>query len=93
MNREWVPIGAPLLQQDAEFLRDLIHKAGFPARIEHLDVDHLEVINGRGWLVWTPIENEAEALQIRDRNFTGPSRRPQRRWRLTGLISKRRPAA
>jgi hypothetical protein len=92
VNHEWVPVGSPLIQHDAEFLRDLIHQAGFPARIERLE-DQLEVLEGRGWLVWTPIEHEQEALNIRNRNFNGPTRRPTRRWSLTGLFGRGRPAA
>jgi len=83
-----VPIGAPLSQQDAEYLRDLIHAAGFPARAEQMDVDHLEIINGQSWLVWTPAEHEKQALSIRERHFDGPTRRPRRRSRLTGLFRK-----
>jgi hypothetical protein len=93
VNREWVPIGAPLTQQDAEYLRDIFHRAGFPARMEQLDVDHLEVIDGRGWLVWTPHEHEEEALHIREQYFSGPNRRPRRRFRLTGIFRNRHRAA
>lgn len=88
----WVPIGAPVTEQDAHFLRDLIHQAGYPARIERI-TDPLEIKDGRNWRVFARDEHADAAFDIRDRNFTGPSRRPTRRWSLTGILRGRRPAA
>jgi hypothetical protein len=89
VNREWVPIGAPLTQQDAEYLRDIFHRAGFPARVGYADLEPEQIIDGRGWLVWTPIEHEAEATYIREQHFSGPTRRPRKRSRLTGIFRRR----
>ncbi|MCA8915752.1 MAG: hypothetical protein KDB90_10100 [Planctomycetes bacterium] len=88
----WVRIGAPLIEQDAEYLRDLIHANGYPARVERLRNPD-EIVDGRAWCVLTRVEHSDFANGLRDRNFTGPNRRPSKRWSLTGVLRRRRPAA
>lgn len=88
---DWERVGTPLRECDAETLRDLIHQAGYPARLEKL-TDPAEIEEGRGFCVLVRGEDLPCALAIRNRNFDGHTRRPTKRWRLTGLL-RRRPAA
>ncbi|MCC7508989.1 MAG: hypothetical protein IT464_06410 [Planctomycetes bacterium] len=93
MNSQgWSRVGLPLKELDAEFLRDLIHCAGYPARLERLTIP-AEIEHGRDWCTLVRHEDLDVAIAIRDRNFDGPTRRPTKRWRLTGLLRRRKPAA
>ncbi|MCZ7607137.1 MAG: hypothetical protein M5U25_13930 [Planctomycetota bacterium] len=88
----WVRIGAPLTESDAKFLRDLIHQKGAPARVIRLEL----TTDQRCWCVLTRPEDMELALDLLDRNFSGPdnpTRRPTRRWGITNLFKRRRPAA
>lgn len=88
----WVRIGAPLTEADAKFLRDLIHQKGVAARV--IKLAHLT--DARCWCVLTRPEDMELALDLLDRNFSGPdnpTRRPTRRWGITNLFKRRRPAA
>ncbi|MCG3184148.1 MAG: hypothetical protein ICCCNLDF_02260 [Planctomycetes bacterium] len=88
----WVRIGAPLTEADAKFLRDLIHQKGVAARVIKL----AHVTDARCWCVLTRPEDMELALDLHDRNFSGPdnpTRRPTRRWGITNLFKRRRPAA
>lgn len=88
---DWARVGSPLREYDAERLRDLIHQASYPARIERL-TNPSEIEDGRAFCVLVRHDDLPCALAIRNRNFDGPTRRPTKRWRLTGLL-RRKPAA
>lgn len=64
--QDWVRVGAPLVEQDAEFLRKLIEDAGHPAKLKHLrDID-----DGRSVVVLTRRENYPAAKTLRTKHFT-----------------------
>lgn len=76
--QDWVRVGAPLVEQDAEFLRKLIEDAGHPAKLKHLhDID-----DGRSVVVLTRRENYPAAKAIRAKHLTDAAepagKRPQR---------------
>jgi hypothetical protein len=73
--QDWVRVGAPLVEQDAEFLHQLIRDAGHPAKLKHLpDID-----DGRSVVVLVRRENYRAALALRARHYTDPT--PQIRTR------------
>lgn len=63
---DWVRVGAPLIEQDAEFLRTLIEEEGYPAKLDRIrDTD-----NGRSFAVKVERKHLEYAREIRAKNFT-----------------------
>ncbi|MBZ0136915.1 MAG: hypothetical protein K8I27_11135 [Planctomycetes bacterium] len=81
---DWVRVGAPLIEQDAEFLRTLIEEEGYAARLERIrDTD-----NGRSCAVKVERKHLEYAREIRAKCFTdgAVAAKPQNSTRF-GLIS------
>ncbi|MCB9895559.1 MAG: hypothetical protein H6839_14015 [Planctomycetes bacterium] len=62
---DWVRVGAPLVEQDAEFLQKLISDAGLPARLKHLP----DIADGHSVVVLAHRQDHRAALAIREQHF------------------------
>ncbi len=90
-DTDWVRVGAPLLEQDAEFLADQVRAAGFPVDLMRSD-DASELESGKCYFVRVQARHLPLAREIRARNFTErkviaaqASRQPWR-WRKREAI-------
>lgn len=83
-SQDWVRVGAPLIEQDAEFLRTLIEEEGYPCKLERIrDTD-----NGRNFAVKVERKHLEYAGDIRAKNFTdGAPNVTEARPTRFGLIS------
>lgn len=68
-NLDWARIGPPLLEQDAEFLAQLMKENDIPADIDRSD-DEAELASGLCYFVRVAPAHAARARRVRAQHFT-----------------------
>lgn len=66
---EWANAGPPMLEQDAEYFRELLGKDRVAANIQRSE-DEAEIASGYCYLVQVEVRNLAHARQVRARFFS-----------------------
>lgn len=69
MAGETAPVGAPLIEQDAEYLSELLRRHGITARLSRTTDAGA---TGRTWQVTVASSRRAEALAVRANEFNEP---------------------
>jgi hypothetical protein len=69
MEAETAPVGAPLIEQDAEYLSELLRRNGIRARLMRAPDAGA---TGRTWQVTVDADRRADALAVRKNEFNEP---------------------
>lgn len=90
MDTDYVPVGTPLIEQDAEYLKDLIAAHGIPCRIgENHDHELAEI--GRSSVVMVQRMHRQWALEIRSNEFAEPGTDGDKPMETMEETARRRP--